>query len=72
MRTEAFFSDTSEAYCIPSEPEAGQKLKIRFRISGEDQPEVFLVRPDTGDEIPMTEEGQEPRFRYYSCELTMP
>lgn len=72
MRTEAFFSDTSEAYCIPSEPEAGQKLKIRFRISVEDQPEVFLVRPDTGDEIPMTEEGQEPRFRYYSCELTMP
>lgn len=68
MRVEAFFSDTGDDYCAPSEPEAGQTVTIRFRASCEDRPEVFLLRMDKEEELAMAETERKGRFCYYACE----
>lgn len=72
MKTEAFFSDTSGAYCTPEAPKAGETVTIRFRLFREDHPEVFLVRSDTGEMCPMREEKTDSHFRYLICEQEMP
>ena len=49
MNTEAFFSDTSENYCIPAEPDPGQAVRVRFRASKEEHLNVDFVSAESGE-----------------------
>ncbi len=69
MKTEAFFSDTSENYCIPAEPDPGQKVRIRFRASREESLKVEFILADTGESVIMYSTGADRYFRYYEIQL---
>ncbi len=69
MKTEAFFSDTSENYCTPAEPEAGQSVTVCFRAAQEDHARVELINPEDNTAIPMFEMSRDRYFRYYEARL---
>lgn len=71
MKTEALFSDTSENYCAPAEPEAGQRVRIRFRAYAGDVLRVELVNEKTGVAVPMSETRRDRYFRYYEASQEM-
>lgn len=65
MKTEAFFSDTTENFCIPAEPDPGQMVRIRFRTAREDRAAVEFLNTDDESSVPMLETGTDRYFRYY-------
>lgn len=65
MRTEAFFSDTSENFCSPAEPESGEHVSIRFRTAKTDHLKVEFVNLTTGSVLPMREAETNDLFRFY-------
>jgi len=65
MKTEAFFSDTTENFCIPAEPDPGQMVRVRFRTAREDRVAVEFVNTDDETGVPMLETGTDRYFRYY-------
>ena len=69
MNTEAFFSDTSENYCIPAEPDPGQAVRVRFRASKEEHLNVEFVSADSGEAISMYIAGADRYFRYYEIQF---
>ena len=69
MNTEAFFSDTSENYCIPAEPDPGQTVRVRFRAPREDYLNVEFVAAESGDSISMFVAGADRYFRYYELQF---
>lgn len=69
MRTEAFFSDTTEEFCRPAEPEPGDTIKIRFRMSKEDSASVELVVFGGNKVIRMQEAEETAYFRYFEASL---
>ena len=54
MKTDAFFSDETEEYVIPSEPEPGQIVRIRFRVA-----------KNEGDRVEFVEEGDRTATRMF-------
>ncbi|MBQ7535839.1 MAG: glycoside hydrolase family 13 protein [Stomatobaculum sp.] len=69
MNTEAFFSDTSENYCFPAEPDPGETVRVRFRVSREDHVNVEFVAADSGESIPMFTVGADRYFRYFEIQF---
>lgn len=69
MNIEAFFSDTSENYCIPAEPDPGQTVRVRFRAPREDYLNVEFVAAESGDSISMFVAGADRYFRYYELQF---
>ena len=71
MNTDAFFSDTTENYCTPSEPDPGQSVRICFRAAREDRMRVDLILVMQRDEkaVPMYEMGRDRYFRYFEIQL---
>lgn len=71
MNTDAFFSDTTENYCTPAEPDPGQSVRICFRVAREDRVRVDLIRVLQNEEeaVPMYEMGRDRYFRYFEIQL---
>ena len=69
MNTEAFFSDTSENYCIPAEPDPGQAVRVRVRASKADHLNVDFVSADSGEAICLYIAGADRYFRYYEIQF---
>ena len=71
MNTDAFFSDTTENYCTPAEPDPGQPVRICFRVAREDRVRVDLIRVLQNEEeaVPMYEMGRDRYFRYFEIQL---
>ena len=65
MITEALFSDTSENYCSPCEPEPGETIRVTFRSAREDRLKVEFVNADEDEAVLMFETGTDRYFRYY-------
>ena len=70
LNMDALFSDLSENYVMPPEPEAGRKVVIRARTAKGNADEVFFVHGE--DRIRMDMEKTEGEFDYYRLEITMP
>lgn len=66
---DALFSDNSENYCIPMEPEPGERVHIRFRTLKNNVDEVFLVVK--GSRIPMRVAKRRNGFDFYEVGLTV-
>ena len=69
FRTEALFSDETENYVIPAEPEPGERVKIRFRTKKDNVDAVYLRN---GEESHAMEfESSEGYFDYYAVEISL-
>jgi len=65
MNTDAFFSDETQNYVIPSEPEPGQIVRILFRCAKNDADTVDLVEPEDKTVTHMLRTKCEGCFDYY-------
>ena len=66
---EAIFSDETENFVSPMEPEPGQKVRIRLRTAFSNVDEVFLLSGPL--KVCMELEKTEGSFDYYSTEIEM-
>ncbi len=66
---DALFSDSTENYRIPMEPEPGERITIRFRTLKNNVDEVYLVVQ--GFRIPMYVGERAEAFDYYETELAL-
>ena len=65
----ALFSDTTEEYLSPSEPEAYDKVTIRFRTAKNNVDWVRLIC--RGEKVMMRKVETKGSFDYYACELQL-
>ncbi len=63
MKREALFSDETEGYRIPAEPEKNTEVTIRFRTGKANASEVFLCMDE--QELPMQHADSDRMFDYY-------
>lgn len=70
LNEDALFSDLSQNYVMPPEPEAGSRVVIRARTARANVDEVLFVHGE--DRILMDQEKTEGEFDYYRLEITMP
>ena len=69
LKKEALFSDGTKDYRDPTEPEAGEKVTIRFRTGKNNVDIVWLCTDCKHYKMKKTESDRE--FDYYAVELTM-
>lgn len=69
FRAEALFSDETENYVTPAEPEPGDTVKIRFRTKKNDADAVYLH--DGEKAIGMELEENDGYFDYYAVKIPM-
>ena len=69
LKKEALFSDGTKDYRDPTEPEAGEKVTIRFRTGRNNVDIVWLCTDCEHYKMKKTESDSE--FDYYAVELTM-
>lgn len=69
LKKEALFSDGTKDYRNPTEPEAGEKVTIRFRTGRNNVDIVWLCTDCEHYKMKKTESDRE--FDYYAVELTM-
>ena len=69
LKRDALFSDGTEEYRIPSEPKAGDKVRIRFRTAKNNVDAVKLHMGDTVKNMKVVE--QRGRFDYYETAITL-
>ena len=65
----ALFSDGTKEYRFPTEPKAGDTVRLRFRALKDSINEVFLCI--NGERKPMLSEREEGSFVYYGIEYTL-
>ena len=69
LKKEALFSDGTKDYRDPTEPEAGEKVTIRFRTGRNNVDIVWLCTDCEHYKMKKTESDRE--FDYYAVEMTM-
>ena len=69
LKKEALFSDGTKDYRNPTEPEAGEKVTIRFRTGKNNVDIVWLCTDCEHYKMKKTESDRE--FDYYAVEMTM-
>lgn len=67
LNRNALFSDTTENYVTPAEPNPYAKVQVRFRSAVNNIDRVFLV--NDSDKILMTKESCDEYFDYFVCEI---
>jgi len=67
FRRRAVFSDTTENYIIPSEPEPFSEVTIKIRTSKNNVDMVYLVTE--GEMIPMEKVESDSLFDFYACKV---
>lgn len=65
----ALFSDTTEEYLTPSEPDVNEKVRIRFRTARNNIDRVLLLHG--GERYSMTKAETIGHFDFYVCELQL-
>ncbi len=69
LRYDALFSDGTADYRMPTEPEANQRVRIRFRSAKDNVDLVVLRHDEDGYEMRLAEcDGQ---FDFYEAEITL-
>ena len=72
MIREGIFSDETEDYVFPAEPEAGERMRIRLRVAGKDAEIVELVDIESGKHHSMEKVSENDDFVFYEAKLVMP
>lgn len=72
MIREGIFSDETEDYVFPAEPEAGERMRIRLRVAGKDAEIVELVDIESGKHHSMEKVSEKDDFVFYEAKLVMP
>lgn len=67
LHIQALYTDETEHYCSPAEPEAGDTVTIRFRTGKDDVDAVFLIGKDL--RIRMNKYKSEGLFDYYQVPI---
>lgn len=70
LKKNALFSDGTADYRYPAEPEAGDKVSIRFRTARDNVDIVWLCSGDSRYKMKITESRDE--FDYYEVSVTVP
>ncbi len=65
LNINGLFSDGSEYYVNPQEPEVNQEIKIRFRTAADNVDEVYLIY--NGEKIAMSIENSNSLFDFYTA-----
>ncbi len=65
----ALFSDETEDYRYPMEPEAGDMVRIRFRTAAENAERVYLVTANDQREMRKISEDGQSMFTFYEIEM---
>ena len=66
----SLFSDETELFCTPAEPEAGDSVRIRFRILKDMNAQVTLLTGYPTLVVPMRKYKTDACFDWYDTELT--
>ncbi len=69
LNKRALFSDTTEEYVTPSEPNAYEEITIRFRASRNNIDRVFLIC--RGEKLLMLKERSDEIFDYYAIQIQL-
>ncbi len=72
LNCEALYTDVSEEFCIPCEPEAGDTVTIRFRTARGDADGVFYIEEGKDKDFVMKQAASDRLFDYYEHRITMP
>ena len=67
LNRKALFSDTTEDYLSPAQPNPYSHTVVRFRAAINNIDRVFLVHEDT--RTLMMKESSDEYFDYFSCEI---
>ncbi len=67
----ALFSDETADYRIPPEPEAGERVRIRFRAAADGISAVYLVPQGEQNGFKMVPGEEEGLFRFYEREILL-
>ena len=70
--TSAFFSDETENYLYPQEPEAGQKVRVSLRAPKLNELSVYLVADAFPEPIPMQSSENGKYFLLFEYEFSCP
>lgn len=70
LNTDALFSDLSENYVTPMEPDAGDEVTVRVRTARANVDEVWLVSGER--KLRMHLEKTQGVFDYYKTSFVMP
>ena len=68
----ALFSDENEDFLIPSEPDTGDIVTVRFRTANDDADHVYYIEEGSLAEAEMTKVSAEGYFDYYEHRFLMP
>ncbi len=68
----ALFSDETETYRSPAEPDSGEPLRIRLRTEKSSDCRVWLLMQDRADTIPMNIIREDEYFSWFEAELVCP
>lgn len=71
MNREALFTDETEDYRIPAEPEEGDEVCLRFRTGKGGADRVFFVRLNRGIQVRMNRRSSDDMFDYYEYRMTL-
>lgn len=71
MNREALFTDETEDYRIPAEPEEGDEVCLRFRTAKGGADRVFFVRLNRGIQVHMNRRSSDDMFDYYEYRMTL-
>ena len=68
---QALFSDETEGFRIPAEPEEGDVVTLRFRTARDNIDHVFYQEAE-GEETPLLKAASDKLFDYYEYHMTVP
>lgn len=71
LNRQALFSDETEDYRIPAEPDEGQAVTLRFRTAKDNIDRVSYVEDNSDTETEMKKVGSDTLFDYYEHEITV-
>ncbi|MEY8338635.1 glycoside hydrolase family 13 protein [Lachnospiraceae bacterium 62-35] len=69
INREALFTDGTEDYRIPAEPDAGETVVLRFRTARNDAEDVFLIEGADRKKKRMKKASLDRLFDYYECQI---
>lgn len=69
LNKQALFCDETEDYRIPSEPDEGDQVVLRFRTAKDNIDHVYYIEPDSNIETELKKYDSDQIFDYYQCEI---
>ena len=71
LNKEALFTDETEDYRSPAEPDAGDVVVVRFRTAKDDAQEVFYIEGNNAKKTKMMKTESDELFDYYEYQFTI-